>query len=387
MEKELEMPAEVYSVNVFNLDMWIKIMRSYANIAETVYLKKQYDDAIKYGKKAIEAYDEILSCLKENKILKPADIEILEYRFSQKTQLENSKYQSLEKILKLCEIMGNSYRFIAEEYLQNNKLDECLEMSKNALLFNPKDVFVNFTLANLLDKYGAKIESIDSYETVCDLDKNYIYGRKILGDLYGSHEVEDTDKAIENYIMYHDNDSGSEQSWTSYAYNCFRIGWQDQCNKASLKALKYNPANNSAISSYMLNLLQMDGYTQKQIKDISESISENAIKKFKINKNAYLFDSINIDENRKLKIGYLSSDLKNHVVSNFFLPIIKFHNTSKFDINLYMTSSEEDAISEIYKQYSSNFVNCSSMKLKEIADKIYEDKIDIMLVIKKLILG
>lgn len=379
MAKELEKLNEFFDVDFFNLDMWIKIIRSYINVAEAFYSKKQYCDTVKYGQKAVEAYNKVLLFIKENKILKPDDIEILEYGFSKKSKLENSKYQSLDKISKLYEIMGISYKNIAEEHLKNNQLDDCFEMSKNALLFNPKNVMVNYTLAKLLNSYGAKAESIDSYETVCDIDKNYTYGRKVLGDLYGSKEIKNLDKSIENYSMYHEKVSGNEQSWANCAYHYFALGYQDKCNEAALKTLEYNPANNSALSSYMLNLLQMDGYTQKQIKDISEDILEKTIKKLNINKNSYSFENVNIDENRKIKIGYLSSDFRNHVVSNFFLPIIKNHDQSKFDINLYMTINTEDSITEVYKQHASNFINCAGMTLKEIADKIYNDKIDIMI--------
>lgn len=88
--------------------------------------------------------------------------------------------------------------------------------------------------------------------------------------------------------------------------------------------------------------------------------------------------SLNNRENHPLNpilsIGYVSSDFQEHAVSNFILPIIANHNTSRFRIHLF---SQKNLNTSILPQNVS-IHNIQFISDEECAKLIYESKIDIL---------
>lgn len=76
-------------------------------------------------------------------------------------------------------------------------------------------------------------------------------------------------------------------------------------------------------------------------------------------------------KNKKIRIGYMSSDFIKHAVSNFILPILK-HHTDLFDIYLFTISDNNEEL----MQY--NYYNINNMKDEEIAILINDLKIDML---------
>jgi predicted O-linked N-acetylglucosamine transferase (SPINDLY family) len=89
----------------------------------------------------------------------------------------------------------------------------------------------------------------------------------------------------------------------------------------------------------------------------------------------YDFNSKRNVKNRKIRIGYVSSDFFNHAVSNFILPILKNHNTDEFEIFIFY--NKQDA-----------WCGMTNLKLtchpifdltdEEVANLIYKCEIDIL---------
>ncbi|MBE9052085.1 O-linked N-acetylglucosamine transferase, SPINDLY family protein [Nostocales cyanobacterium LEGE 11386] len=82
---------------------------------------------------------------------------------------------------------------------------------------------------------------------------------------------------------------------------------------------------------------------------------------------------------KKLKIGYVSYALRNHSVGSLARWLFQHHNQEQFDINTYFVNYKlvDDYIQQWYVKHGGN-VNKLGMNAWEIADKIYEDEIDIL---------
>ncbi len=92
----------------------------------------------------------------------------------------------------------------------------------------------------------------------------------------------------------------------------------------------------------------------------------------------YQYDKTSYDENKKLKIGYLSSDFYCHAMMTFVLPILENHNKNLFDIYLYHASDKCDCVTDRIKETGHTYVDCSNMTNEKIAQKIHSDGIDIL---------
>jgi len=83
-------------------------------------------------------------------------------------------------------------------------------------------------------------------------------------------------------------------------------------------------------------------------------------------------------ENEKIRIAYVSSDFCQNSVSYFITPILKNHDLSKFEIYCYANVVQPDTITQKLETYASKWINTVHMTDDQMAEKIFQDKIDIL---------
>lgn len=82
---------------------------------------------------------------------------------------------------------------------------------------------------------------------------------------------------------------------------------------------------------------------------------------------------------RKLRIAYVSGDLRRHPQQYFIMPFIDNHDRSKFELWFYHDGVIEDEVSAEMKRKSDGWVRTRGMSSEEFARKIYQDNIDILI--------
>ncbi len=82
--------------------------------------------------------------------------------------------------------------------------------------------------------------------------------------------------------------------------------------------------------------------------------------------------------NRRLKIGYVSADFKDHAVSKFLLPVFEHHDKSSFEIFVYANMSVGDGKTARYRSLADHWVDVFGIKDDEVADRIRDDGIDVL---------
>ncbi len=80
----------------------------------------------------------------------------------------------------------------------------------------------------------------------------------------------------------------------------------------------------------------------------------------------------------KLKIGYLSPDMRSHPVSAFFEPILSNHDMHRFDVHCYSTTMVEDAVTARLRGTGATWHACADWSAERIAKQIRSDGIDIL---------
>ena len=83
---------------------------------------------------------------------------------------------------------------------------------------------------------------------------------------------------------------------------------------------------------------------------------------------------------KKIRLGYISPDLRSHVVSHFFRGLVNHRDRTRFDLYLY-SNLEEDSEDEVTKSYRENadvFVNVWKLTDVELAERIRNDGIQIL---------
>jgi predicted O-linked N-acetylglucosamine transferase (SPINDLY family) len=82
---------------------------------------------------------------------------------------------------------------------------------------------------------------------------------------------------------------------------------------------------------------------------------------------------------RRLRIGYVSPDFREHAVGRFMLPLLRNHDHEHFEIVCYSDVAAEDSLTAQIKTLSDRWVRIVGMSDEEMAERIHRDQIDILI--------
>jgi protein O-GlcNAc transferase len=86
-----------------------------------------------------------------------------------------------------------------------------------------------------------------------------------------------------------------------------------------------------------------------------------------------------LDPERPLRIGYVSSDFRDHSVAYFIEPLLKLQSHGTNRVYCYSTSDKKDAITERFRQLPLEFRDVAVLTNASIAELVAGDEIDILI--------
>lgn len=81
---------------------------------------------------------------------------------------------------------------------------------------------------------------------------------------------------------------------------------------------------------------------------------------------------------RRLRIGYVSSDFCSHPVAFFIEPLLTLHNQSDVDVYIYSNVEKEDYVTEQFRRRPCSWRKIHGISNQEVCRVIREDRIDIL---------
>jgi len=86
----------------------------------------------------------------------------------------------------------------------------------------------------------------------------------------------------------------------------------------------------------------------------------------------------NRDPDRRLRIGYVSPDFRDHVVGQNLLPLFQHHDRRQFEINCYAHVLRSDTVTRHLQQSADRWRDIVGLSDEQVAQQIREDQIDIL---------
>lgn len=81
---------------------------------------------------------------------------------------------------------------------------------------------------------------------------------------------------------------------------------------------------------------------------------------------------------RRLKLGYVSADLRTHPVGHFLAPVVAAHDRARFEVFAYSSTRNEDALTRHFVERCDHFVRVDAMDDAQLAQRVHADGIDIL---------
>jgi len=81
---------------------------------------------------------------------------------------------------------------------------------------------------------------------------------------------------------------------------------------------------------------------------------------------------------RRLRVGYVSPDFRNHAEAFFVMPLLREHDHSRFEIHCYASVGQPDAVTERFKGYADVWHDVAGDSDAQLDGRIREDRIDLL---------
>ena len=255
-----------------------------------------------------------------------------------------------------------------------DKKDEAIRLIQAAIKNNPAEAQYYKALGNI--HYGQKSwkNAVQFYEQALQYDPNCLNTLNSIGSAYREIDMFSLAEKYLSRVL-----ELAPQSWPALNTRCdvyLHCGKAEEAIADYKRAHNLNPDIDIIYSAYLFALNYSTEiapekiYSEHQVYDVLYG-------KGKVGDVAC--PVTNPDPHRKLRIGYLSPDFFNHAVSFFIEPILKNHRHDSFETYCYHVDNLSDAVTARLKGLSDHWDESAERSVEELAKKIRDDQIDILI--------
>ena len=288
----------------------------------------------------------------------------------------NQPSKSLELFESACSNKGHQteiYNGIALSYQELGDMKSAIKFFQQAIKSNPKHTNSIGNLANLHQKIGQNSKALFLFENAVSLNP---FDAKLLLN-YG-HTLMNLGKNSEAQLIYEkafllntDSKEPVPYLFHSKLHNC---NWK---NYKKYTKILVQEVNNTESGTYippfaLANTNSDPSVRYKAAKKAAEFISS----KYYIEKNNKIKI---IKDSKKLNIGYVSPDFREHSLGETFALLLSAHNKNKFNFFGYTSQTNTDNITKSLIKDFHKYTNLSKTSLAKSVDTIKKDNIDILI--------
>jgi protein O-GlcNAc transferase len=290
---------------------------------------------------------------------------------------------------------------------QLGKITDALAGYRRAIALSPQLVDAHLHLANLLCATGETNAGIESYHAALKIQPGHFNALTLLGNsllLLGNYDeaqaafrqvVESHPKLaigwlnLGNVFMAQGKPDDAQREYEraieldsslSAAHCNLGTVLKDRGKAADAvtalrKAVALDPTSSVVHSNLVYAACFCPGYDAQQLLNEARGWADRfetpLLKSHRSHDN-------NRDPNRRLKIGYLSADLRDHVVGRNVLPILEHHDHMNFEIHAFSLAAPNDPTCEPFKKSCDHWHDCAALNDETIAEVIRRLRIDIL---------
>ena len=296
-----------------------------------------FEMAIKYKEDFSEAYNNFGIAFKKQKNLNEA-----------------RKY--FIKAINLNKKYIQAYSNLISVDIELNNLSSAKTYCEEAIKINSNIKELYNSLGLIFDKKNEVEKSIFFFKKALSISPNYLASIINLARIYLTKN--DYKNSSINFRKALDIDQNNIKALSNFIYLKLKICDWDNLEELLKKLFIDMDKNHQLIQPYILLLLKDDVKLQyENTRKWSRQYETSKINSFKSN-------------NKKIKIGYFSTDFKNHAVISLAKNLFKNHDKKKFDIfgiNLSNKFFKKDIDINLIQSFN-EFIDCGYKSNNEIAD-------------------
>jgi predicted O-linked N-acetylglucosamine transferase (SPINDLY family) len=300
-----------------------------------------------------------------------------------------------------------AYINLGNAFLSQGKTREAIEFHRKAVALDPKKPEGHYNLGLALQKAGQIKDAIASVRKAIELRSDFSDFHTHLGDmLYINGEIDqsieafrkamtlDPDEGVSYYNlgnalygkgMLHESINQFRQSialapdFTMALNNLGNAlkdcGQLDEALVCYRRATQLEPENPFSHRNQVYALVFHPDYNAQTILTEHQAWNDQHAKTVRQFIKPFENDP---DPNRRIKIGYVSPDFREHVIGQNLLPLILNHDKKQFEVFLYHTLPHPDAVSGQFEAAADHWKSLLNLDDAQAAELIHADQLDIL---------
>jgi predicted O-linked N-acetylglucosamine transferase (SPINDLY family) len=252
-------------------------------------------------------------------------------------------------------------------------LTEAEASLRRALALMPDFVAASFNLGIVFWKQGRLDEAQAQYRHTLQLEPDHVDARLNLAVvLRKAGKLEEALAECQEVLGVKPDDAAAHRTLGNVFADQGRL---DEAVTAYRTALHFKPQAADIHSSLVLTLHYLPGYDARAIRE--ECVRWNQQHALTLKKVVRPHANSREPE-RRLRIGYVSPDFRDHVDSFFTIPLFSNHDHERYEIFCYANVPQPDAVTERLRGYADVWRSTVGLSDQEVAELVRRDQIDIL---------
>jgi predicted O-linked N-acetylglucosamine transferase (SPINDLY family) len=257
--------------------------------------------------------------------------------------------------------------------LQTGNLPAALALVQRAVALRPDAAVCRNSLGQVLERLGRDDEAGRCYEAAIELDPGYAEAHNNLGYVHARQ-----DRPTEAESLYRkaiDLDPDYAEPHTNLG-NLFKDrGELDAAIAHYRRAIELRPDLSALHSNLLLTLHYHPDFSPADLAREHRSWAERHVKPLEGARRPHE----NLPEpSRRLRVGYVSADFREHPVARFILPLLREHDRRQVEVFAYSDVRAPDATTALVRDHFDRWRDVAMLGDEALADVVRADGIDIL---------
>jgi len=263
---------------------------------------------------------------------------------------------------------------LGKALLHAGRVEEAVAAYRQALELRSSFAEAECGLANALLALGQIEAAIAGCRRALKYSPHYAMAHNNLGNALRDANLQDD--AIASYHRAVQIDPGFKLPYNNLG-NAFRdASSHDHAVAYYRRALAIDPHFVNAYDNLLMTLLFMPSVSQVEVFKAHRQFAERFEAPLRSHWRAH---GNKLESGKRLKIGYVSADFREHAVSYFMEPVLANHDKAQVEVYCYANSVNVDQLSLRLMNEADHWISCVALSDEQLAQRIRADGIDILI--------
>ena len=280
---------------------------------------------------------------------------------------------SYDKAIALNPDYAKAHNNLGNTLKELGRFDDAVASFQKAIALKPDFSEANYNLGNALQDLGSLDAAAASYYKAISHKPDYAIAHNNLGTAL--NKLGQLEESLSSYEKALAIDPDYAEAHNNLGVVLQDLGRLEEAAACYRKSRELNPDYTGAVSNHFSLLLNLPGRSPEDL--FAEHLRFSESHERGITPMAEPFPNDPAPE-RRLRVGYFSSDFRDHAVGKVVLPLLSSHDQEIFEIYCYADVPRPDAMTERFRSHASHWRSIAGKPDEEVAKMVRADLIDVL---------